>query len=118
MERGSWSPDGVFSGTWDELQNMVDRFPEIPGITSLFSDTDETIPGNPFTGDDAADEAFKHLQDHHGIAPETASNRLHRMKEAAGMGADDDVAIGRTGDVYDTRTNEWIGSLTDPHWGQ
>ena len=29
----------------------------------------------------------------------------------------DDVAIGRTGDVYDARTGEYLGSLTDPGLG-
>jgi hypothetical protein len=29
------------------------------------------------------------------------------------MNANDDVAIGRTGDVYDPNTGEWLSSLTN-----
>ncbi len=71
-----------------------------------------TIPGRPYTGKDAAKEAFKHLEKYHGISPEVASERLHNIKAAAGLGAADDVAIGRTGDVYNAANGEWIGSLT------
>jgi RHS repeat-associated protein len=70
-------------------------------------------PGNPFTGKDAPQQAYKHLQKYHGLDPNTASERLHRIKAASGLGAADDVAIGRTGDVYNAATGERIGSLTD-----
>jgi RHS repeat-associated protein len=72
------------------------------------------IPGRPYTGKNAAREAFKHLEKYHGISPEVASERLHEIKAAAGLGAADDVAIGRTGDVYNAANGEWIGSLTAP----
>jgi hypothetical protein len=75
------------------------------------------IPGNPFRGPTAPQQAFQHLQRFHGIDPAVASNRLHRIKQAAGLGAADDVVIGRTGDVYNAVTGEYLGSLTDRAWG-
>jgi hypothetical protein len=76
-----------------------------------------SIPGNPFRGANASQRSYKHLAEEHGLDPGIASNRLHRIKKAGGVGASDDVVIGRTGDVYDARTEEWLGSLTDPVWG-
>ncbi len=75
------------------------------------------IPGRPFTGANAPDAAFEHLDRFHGLDTNVASNRLHQLKESGGLGAADDVAIGRTGDVYDARTGEYLGSLTDPGLG-
>jgi hypothetical protein len=77
----------------------------------------QDVPGRPFRGKTAAEDAYKHLEEHHGIDPHTASNRLHKIKEQGGLGAADDVVIGRTGDVYDARTGEHIGSLTDSTLG-
>ncbi len=76
------------------------------------------IPGNPFTGPNAPQQAYKHLQKYHGVDPTVASNRLHKIKQQAGLGAADDVAIGRTGDVYNAATGERLGSLTDKTLGQ
>ena len=73
--------------------------------------------GRPFTGEDAPQRAYRHLQMYHGISRETAHNRLEKIKRTAGLQPDDDVAIGRTGDVYDMRNQEHIGSLTDKSWG-
>jgi phosphopentomutase len=75
------------------------------------------IPGNPFTGINAPSKAYDHLQKHSGLDPNVASARLHRLKQAGGMGGADDVAIGRTGDVYNARTGEHLGSLTDKSLG-
>jgi RHS repeat-associated protein len=72
-----------------------------------------SILGNPFTGKLAPYQAYKHLKDHHGIDPNVASVRLHNINERNQMNANDDVAIGRTGDVYDPNTGEWLGSLTN-----
>ena len=72
----------------------------------------EAIPGNPFRGKDAAEQAYKHLEKYHGVKPTVASERLHQIKQRVGMGAADDVIIGRTGDIYNAKTNEWIGTLT------
>jgi RHS repeat-associated protein len=73
------------------------------------------IPGHPFTGPNAARDAFKHLAKYHGIDPTVASERLHQIKQSAGLGAADNVVIGRTGDVYNPYTGERIGSLTEGH---
>ena len=59
----------------------------------------------------------KNLSDYHGVSTEVASNRLHKIKVSAGLKADDNVVIGKTGDVYDERTSEWLGSLTDKGLG-
>jgi hypothetical protein len=55
------------------------------------------IPGNPFTGPNAHAHAYTHLERFHGLDPTVASNRLHKIKALAGLGAADDVVIGRTG---------------------
>jgi hypothetical protein len=44
----------------------------------------------------------------------SAHERLEKIKKAGSLGAADDVVIGRTGDVYDPRTGEWLGTLTQP----
>ena len=72
-----------------------------------------SIPGNPFTGKTAAQQAFRHLERFHGVDPAVASHRLHRLKQQAGLQANDDVVIGRTGDVYVADTGDRVGSLTD-----
>jgi hypothetical protein len=75
------------------------------------------VPGNPFRGPGAPQRAFDHLERFHGLDPHVASNRLHTLKQSGGLGAADDVIIGRTGDVYDARTGDWLGTLTDPALG-
>lgn len=72
------------------------------------------VPGRPFRGKNAPEAACRHLSKYHGIDPNVASNRLHKLKQSAGLGPADDVIIGRTGNVYDARTGERLGSLTDP----
>ena len=79
--------------------------------------TPQSIPGNPWRGPNAPEQAYEHLEDVSQLNPHTASNRLHKIKHAAGLRPDDDVAIGKTGDVYDEQTGQKIGSLTDPGWG-
>ena len=75
------------------------------------------IPGRPFSGKNAPTKAYEHLEKFHGLDPKVASNRLHVLKKQGGLRASDDVAIGRTGDVFNERTGERLGSLTDPHLG-
>jgi hypothetical protein len=75
------------------------------------------IPGNPFTGANAPEKAFAHLQKYSGLDPNVASARLHRLKQSGGLGGADDVTIGRTGDVYNARTGEHLGTLTDKSLG-
>ena len=75
------------------------------------------IPGYPFRGMHAPERAYEHLEHYHGLDQSIASNRLHKIKHAAGLAPDDDVAIGRTGDVYNEATGERLGSLTEPSLG-
>jgi RHS repeat-associated protein len=76
------------------------------------------IPGRPFRGPNAPERAFDHLAEFHGIDQHVASNRLHRIKDHFGIGAAEDVVIGRTGDVYNAATGEWLATLTDVGWGK
>jgi hypothetical protein len=76
-----------------------------------------SIPGNPFTGPNAPAQAYKHLERYHGLDPTVVGNRLHKIKAQAGLGAADDVVIGRTGDVYNAVTGVRLGSLTDKTLG-
>jgi Family of unknown function (DUF6188) len=76
-----------------------------------------SIPGFPFRGPNAPERAYENLAKHHGVDRGVASDRLHKIKEAGGLGATDDVVIGRTRDVYDARTEEWLGRLTDKSLG-
>ncbi len=73
------------------------------------------IPGHPYRGPNAARDAFQHLEKFHATDPHVASERLHAIKEAAGLGPADNAIIGRTGDVYNPYTGEKIGSLTQGH---
>ena len=75
------------------------------------------IPGRPFTGKTAPENAYRHLEDVSGLDPHVASDRLHILKKKGNLGPADDGAIGRTGDVYNAETGELLGSLTDPGLG-
>ena len=111
----------------------VTRLTRIPGIHRVYNMTVEAehvyrvsslgvlvhnngchpdIPGHPFTGPNAANDAFAHLEQYHGVNPDDASERLHYLKGAAGLGGADDAVIGMTGDVYNPYTGEWVGTLT------
>jgi RHS repeat-associated protein len=76
------------------------------------------VPGKPFRGKGAPEKAYEHLNKHHGVSPEVAGNRLHKLKKHGNLAPDDDVIIGRTGDVYNGSTGERLGSLTDPSLGK
>lgn len=52
------------------------------------------------------------LDEFHGINRTTASERLHQIKYEVGRGPADDVLFDLTGNVYDPRTRELLGSLT------
>lgn len=67
------------------------------------------LPFRTFTNEQAA---FQHLEKYHGINPKLASERLHDIKRAAGRGPADNVAIDRTGNVFNPKSGEWLGSLT------
>jgi len=59
------------------------------------------------------DTVAKHLQKHHGIDPKLASQRLHDIKKATGRGGADNVIFDMTGNVFDPKTGERLGSLTE-----
>jgi hypothetical protein len=58
-------------------------------------------------------EVFRWLAKYHGIEAQTASDRLHLLKEAAGRGPADNVVFDLTGNVYDPDTLLGLGSLTE-----
>jgi RHS repeat-associated protein len=76
------------------------------------------IPGRPFKGPNAPQQAFQHLKDFHGVDIIDASHRLHVIKTKNGLGAADNVIFGKTGDVYHPVTGELLGSLTDKALGK
>ena len=104
-------------GALDRQARQPDRLvARGPGVAGQVSEM-KPIPGKPFRGKDAPDDAFRHLRKNHGIGPTIASHRLHKIKGNASLRPDDDVVIGRTGDVYNAKNGERIGSLTDPTLG-
>jgi RHS repeat-associated protein len=56
---------------------------------------------------------YKHLEKNHGIDPVDASKRLHDIKKNAGRGPADNVLLDLTGGVYDPKTGDRLGSLTE-----
>ncbi len=59
------------------------------------------------------EDIFRRLERHHGISRDTASDRLHQIKDNNKLnGQNRDVKFGRNGDVYDADTGEHLGSLT------
>lgn len=59
--------------------------------------------------------AFEHLEKFNGISPKLASERLHHIKSAAqtSRGGADNVLFDRSGGVWDPKTREFLGSLTE-----
>lgn len=58
------------------------------------------------------DEVARRLAQNHGIDPNVASDRLHAIKQANGLGGADNVVFDLTGNVWDPRTGDYLGSLT------
>ena len=83
-------------------------------VVKKAGDIPSNIPGTPFYGDNAAKEAFKHLNKYHGVDPKEASKLLHDIKKANGFSPADNMVIGKSGDVYHPGTGEWLGTLTPP----
>lgn len=73
----------------------------------------QRIPGNPFRGVLALERAYDHLRRYHGVPPHVTGHRLHLLKAIGGLAPDDDVVIGKTGDVYNALDGSLLGSLTD-----
>ena len=68
------------------------------------------LPRNAHTTTDPL-EAYRRLEKYHGVSAQVASERLHQIKRAAGLGGADSVTFDLTGNVYD-QFGVWIGSLT------
>jgi catalase (peroxidase I) len=59
-----------------------------------------------------AREVFRRLAKYHGMTAQLTSDRLHLLKEAHGRGPADNVVFDLTGNVFDSDTLAWLGSLT------
>lgn len=70
------------------------------------------LPGQARTTYDAA-EAFRRLEKFNGISPALASERLHGIKQAAGLGGADNVIFDLSGGVYHPETLEFLGTMTE-----
>jgi hypothetical protein len=57
-------------------------------------------------------EITARLEKHHGIDPLLAKARLHVIKPGAGRGGEDNVVFDLTGNIYNPKTGELLGSLT------
>ena len=77
--------------------------------------SDETGSWTPFAGRTTSnfDWISSRLARYHGIDPVLASERLHEIKEAAGLGPADNVLFDRTGNVFDRVSGDLLGSLTE-----
>jgi len=53
-----------------------------------------------------------HLNKFCGISEELASKRLHLLKKIHGLGGADNVVFDFSGGVYNSLTDEFLGSLT------
>jgi hypothetical protein len=58
-------------------------------------------------------EIFRRLRVYHGISEQSASERLHAIKKHSARGPEDNVLFDLTGGVFDPRTLEFLGSLTE-----
>ena len=77
-----------------------------------------------FKGAKAPEHAYAHLQKNYGIDPGVSSQRLHKIKEGAGLKATDSVIIDLSGNVYRAETKsdyakagQRLGTLTDKSLG-
>jgi RHS repeat-associated protein len=81
----------------------------------MLADERGTLGGNPLPFRartfENFNEAARHLQRYHGVRRADASRRLHAIKRAHGYGGKDNLLIDRTGNVYDPRSREWLGTL-------
>jgi uncharacterized protein RhaS with RHS repeats len=72
---------------------------------------DELPRGTRLTTD--FDDLADHLRRNHGIDPHTLGERLHETKRRFGLGGADNVVFDMTGNMWDPRTREYLGSLTE-----
>jgi hypothetical protein len=85
-------------------------------VSNLWSRfADETGSWTPFAGRTTSnfDWVASRLEQYHGIDPILASERLHAIQEAFGLGSADNILFDRTGNVFDGVTGEYLGSLTE-----
>ena len=70
------------------------------------------------TGASGWNDIVRRLKDYHGVEPEMARVRIHAIKQAYGIPADQDLTFGLTGDVWDPVSGEYLGTLTGKGWSR
>jgi len=66
----------------------------------------------PYRQTDDFDLVAEHLKEHHKIDKQTASDRLHDIKQDYGLRGDENVILDYTGNVFFPTGLDPIGSLT------
>lgn len=84
-------------------------------LAPFYAALDRANCGGPDIGRRTRDvaEVFRRLDQYHGIPEHLASERLHALKDALGLGGADNLLFDLTGNVFDPLTGEWLGSLTE-----
>jgi RHS repeat-associated protein len=80
------------------------------GTRAADLDSVRTLAANARTTTDPQ-EVYRRLERFHGVNANVASERLHKIKKAAGLRGADNLIFDLTGNVYD-QSGVWIGSLT------
>jgi hypothetical protein len=119
------------------FNDAMDTFGELSGINGLARGVEQIAGGNvaggaftlamslPIGGPEfrmlpeaarvttKASTAFAHVARFNGIPRWLASDRLHAIKRAAGLGGADNVLFDFSGGIWHSETREWLGSLTE-----
>ena len=113
------APDSdVANGITDVYEDAKGALSKDPGCGGGGGKGDKNVEGSPASNlpkrvTDDFEFIAGRLKKYHGITREQASKRLHRIKKENGMGGADNVVFDRTGGVYNPKTGEKIGMLTE-----
>jgi RHS repeat-associated protein len=96
------------AGSW-----VAQRCADLGGETgSIGGDGIERLGANA-RSTSSFDEIARRLSQFNGISADAASERLHAIKAAYGLGGADNVLFDLSGNVYDATTRELLGRLTE-----
>ncbi|GGJ53410.1 hypothetical protein GCM10008938_44290 [Deinococcus roseus] len=98
-----------FVGTQGWLVHNCPDADDIDQVQNLFNLSPDA---KLFRGEKSMQDLFKRLEKYNGIPPELASKRLHAIKQKSGLGGADNVTVDATGNVFDSKSGELLGSLT------
>ncbi|WP_424951780.1 hypothetical protein [Deinococcus sp.] len=88
---------------------LVHNFPDAGAVKNLF---DLPPSAKIYKSESAMQDLFARLEKFNGIDPKLASERLHKLKLQNGFGGADNVVVDATGNVFNPKTGEAMGSLT------